>query len=299
MGIGWMRTTRLRRGAIAMVAENDIIRELGGNGCPPRFSLCTGLGGLDEILGGLRPGSLTLVVGHPSMGKTTLALQIAAHVALEQGEKTLYLVFDYGERPLLLRLLSILAGVSTHRARHNRCSPEEVDRLHVKLQEVKAAPFCTGDAFGLTFGESTEIVEAHYDYYDMDSPHQLRLVVFDALRGMAVRGQRPDREQEVGYIAGALHDLARRLDLAIILLTETADYCEEWTPRRPRADDLCHFYSIGRHADTILLIHRPAYFVRDADPTLAQVVVPRCRHGLGGVCELKLDRDGSGFSAWR
>ena len=279
-----------------MVVEEDMVRELGGSRCAPRFSLHTGLSDLDRVLGGLGPGSLNLIGGPPSMGKTTLALQIAAHVALEQGEKALYVMFDYGERDLLLRLLGIRASVSVLRLRHNRCSPEDFGRLYAELQEVKAAPLRMRDAFGLTFREATQIVDEHYDWYDPGSPDQLRLVVFDALRGMAVGGQRPDREREVGYIAGTLHDLARSLHLAIILLVETEDYCDEWDPRLPRADDLCHFYSIGRHADTILLIHRPGYFDRQTSPSSTRVVAPRCRDGYGGFCDLSFDREASAFS---
>ena len=275
-----------------MLTKAELIREIEGVHDAPEFSLGTGLEDLDDIGGSLGPGSLTLIGGAPSMGKTTLALQVAGHVAMDLGESVLYVTTHGNEKGLLLRLTGLRASASPRRFRRDECSPEELDRLHTALGKVKSSPFQVNDAFGLTFPEMLEVVE---DHHDPDTTHPLRLVIFDRLRDMTFGARRPDRGREVAYITATLRELARRMHLAVILTVETDEYYQDWDQRLPRAEDIRHFYAIGRHADTIMLLHRPQYYDPHADQSLAQVVCPRSSNGCTGLVNLKYDAD-SGFS---
>lgn len=264
-----------------MCTEHVAEQDFGLGDLANKFSLGTGFACLDEVFGGYAPGSLTLIGGAASAGKTTFALQTAAHAAIERGEKALFVTFGSGGWALVRRLLCLKARVDPFRLSRNRCSSEELGRLWAEIRRLKAAPFAMRDAFGLPFGEAARLVDEHYDWLDLDSPAQLRLAVFDGLPRMAVGDRRPAREKEAGYIAESLRTMAESLGIAVLLVAETGDYCQEWDMRPPRPEDLRHYYSIARHADAAILLHRPALFDRKAPRGQAEAVV-RCRKGWAG-----------------
>ena len=261
------------------------------NGSDGHRVLESGLRDLDELMCGFMPGTLSILAALPSMGKTALALTIADHAATVKGHKTLYVTLDSTPDGIVRSLIARRAHVATHQIRRQTCTEDELARIGETTEKLKSVPLHVCDAFGLTFDDVCLQIDLAYDYAEPDNPHQLKFVVIDSLRALSPGPLAETTDHTIGYMVERLHAIAQSLDIAILLIAGLNQYCEEWNIRLPCATDLEHFYTIGAHADTLLLLHRDAYFNERVSTGKAELIIARNRFGPTGVVYLNFDRN--------
>jgi replicative DNA helicase len=196
--------------------------------------LATGFADFDHKTGGLRGGDLVIVAGRPSMGKTTLAINMAENVALDRKTKGSVLIFSM-EMPaeqLMTRMLSSVGGVPMHDIRSGRISDEDWVRITGATGQLAEARIYIDETPGLTPTELRARARR------VKREHGLNLVVVDYLQLMQVHGTKENRATEISEISRGLKALAKELDVPVIALSQLNRSVEQRENKKPVMSDL-------------------------------------------------------------
>jgi replicative DNA helicase len=241
--------------------------------------ISTGFPDLDRRIGGLRGGQVHIVGGRPKMGKTALALNVAANVA-DSGEPVLVLSQEMSEEELHDRNLATLGKIDLERLLEPK-KLEEGDWSHMThaITKINDMDLFLDDDAGLT------LLDVRMKAKTVKRKKGLKLLVVDYLQLMVADG--PNRNAQIEGISRGLKILAKELDITILLLSQLNRKVEERPNKRPVASDLRDSGSIEQDADAVWLIYRDEYYNPDTnDKGIVEVNIPLCRSGAPGTCNL-------------
>ena len=252
---------------------------LASQGGSPLVGLPTGFADLDTILGGLRPGSLTILGARPSMGKTAFALGVAAYNALRD-TPTLFVSAEMAAEEIGQRVAAVVGEVPLEGLRNGRLDERgwgRLDRAHRVLGNV---PLDLMDRAAPTAGEVRMRAKA------VQARKGLGLLVVDYLQ--LLQHDRAERhELAVGQAAWAFKTLARDLQCPVILLSQLNRGCEARSDKRPMLSDLRDSGQLEQHADVVLFLYRDeVYNPQSPDAGTAEVLVAKNRSGPTSTCKL-------------
>ncbi|MCQ2368438.1 MAG: replicative DNA helicase [Kiritimatiellae bacterium] len=285
--------------------------------------LSTGLKHLDEKLQGLKPSEMIVIAARPSVGKTSLAMNIAESAAMGQmltaygdersvvyrpvesdnGKKHPVLIFSL-EMPveaLTKRMITGRARVNAWRLNRGLCAASEKDlmfnRLTTATGELKSAPIYVDDTAGL------DIMDLRARARRMKKQHGIELIVIDYLQLCSCReGARlGGRQIEVSMISGQVKAMAKELKIPVIVLSQLSRNNEQRGDKfeRPKLSDLRDSGAIEQDADVVFLLRRPSRTPSDPesnDPTLAYIDVAKNRNGEIGDVKVNFEREYTRFS---
>ena len=244
----------------------------------------TGFKALDNILAGLQNSDLIILAARPSMGKTTLALNIAHHVAVKEGIPVGVFSLEMGKEQLIDRLLSAESGIDSWKLRNGRLEDEDFPKINDAMAVLSEAPIYIDDA------ATTNVMEMRTKARRLQTEHGLGLIVIDYLQLINGRktGGSDNRTQEVSEISRGLKGLARELNCPVLALSQLSRSVESRTPPIPQLSDLRESGSIEQDADVVAFIYREDYYKRDESeqPGIAQVLIMKHRNGPTGVADL-------------
>ncbi len=238
--------------------------------------LATGLSDLDELTTGLQPSDLIIVAGRPSMGKTTLAMNIAEHVAIKAGKPVLVFSMEMPADALAMRMMSSLGRLDQHRLRTGKLDDNDWPRVTSAVHMLSEAPLFIDDAPALTPTElrarARRLVKEH---------GELGLIVVDYLQLMRVTGVKVEnRTAEISEISRSLKTLAKELRVPVIALSQLNRSLEQRQDKRPVMSDLRESGAIEQDADLICFIYRDEVYNEDSlDKGCAEIIVAKQRNG--------------------
>ena len=241
--------------------------------------LSTGFLDLDEWTAGLQPSELIVLAARPGVGKTSLGLSIAAHVAIEEQVPVFFASLEQSRHELLERLLCSRAEVDGHRLRRGCPSKEDLDRIIEASTVIRDAPLHIDDKANqsmLRIAANARRLKRKFD---------IGLVVVDYLQLIEPENRRDPRHEQVGQISRRLKGLARDLRLPVLALAQLNREVENRAGQRPRLSDLRESGSIEADADTVMLLHRP----KEAGDRL-DVLIEKQRNGPTGEVALIFSR---------
>lgn len=234
----------------------------------------TGFADLDDQITGLEPGDFVLLAARPSMGKTTLAMNIARNVANE-GTVAVHSLEMPAEQ-LQVRLLASEAKVSLSAMRAGRQSEDEWARISPATARLADLPIHIDDTGGLTIGELRARVRK------LARQEALSLVIVDYLQ--LIHGDGENRTQEIRAISQGLKEMAKELRLPVIALSQLNRGLESRANKRPNPSDLRESGSLEQDADHIWFIYREEVYEDTPNAGLAELIVAKQRNGpLGTV----------------
>ena len=251
--------------------------------------IASGYAELDRLTCGLHPGDLIIVAGRPSMGKTTLAVNIAENVA---GDGGVALVFslEMGAPQLVERSVCRFGGISTTAVRNGDMRKEDFDRLSVALRRLTGKRLVIDDTVDTSPARMRARARKVKHRYG-----RLDLVVIDYLQLMAGDGN--TRSEQLGGLTRALKLMARELGAPVILLSQLNRGLETRTDKRPVLSDLRESGAIEQDADVVLMVHRPDYYDADSPHKgFAEVLIRKQRMGPLGTVMLRFEGEFSRFS---
>ena len=216
--------------------------------------LSTGIHHFDMITSGLQKTDLIIVAARPSMGKTSLCLSIAEHVALKEKKPVAIFSLEMSKEQLALRMLCSQALVNSHKLRTGHLSYEEWDQLAKVVHGMYEAPIFIDDA------SETTALTIRAKCRRLMSEHGLGLIVVDYLQLMRSHRKTENRVQEIGEIARGLKSLARELQVPVIALSQLSRAVEQRENKRPMLSDLRESGSIEAEADMVCFLYREAYY---------------------------------------
>ena len=258
-------------------------RSKGGDELP---GLNTGLTELNNYTSGLRPSNLIILAARPSMGKTALAMNIAANAAIKEHRPVGIFSIEMSIAELTQRLLCSQAHVSLRRVREGRSlGRNELEALHEAGEKIHQAPLFIDDTSSLTMLE----MRSRARRLKAQNPG-LALLVVDYLQLMSSGASRVEsRQQEVSEISRSLKSLARELEVPVLAVSQLSRQSEQrrgTKERLPRLSDLRESGAIEQDADVVLFIHRERNLEkaeeRSNEPDLATVIVGKQRNGPTG-----------------
>lgn len=245
----------------------------------------TGLIDLDRYTSGLQNSDLIVIGARPSMGKTTLALNIASQVSIKKKVKGAILIFslEMSEGQVSERMLTSESKVDSTNIRTGNLEREEWDKLAMATEQLSMANICINDSTNLTPQEVTSITKQ----LDNEEENGVSLVIVDYLQLM--KGNRPNmpREQEIAEISRSLKALAKDLDIPVIALSQLNRGLENRSDKHPQLADLRESGAIEQDADIILFIYRDEIYNDDSpDKGIAEIIISKHRNGKTGIMKL-------------
>ncbi len=242
----------------------------------------TGFIDLDRMTSGLQPGDLVVVAGRPSMGKTAFALNIAEHVALDQGLPVAVFSMEMGGTQLATRLLCSVGRIDQQRVRTGRLRDEDWPRLTIATQKLQEAQIFIDETPALN---SLELRARSRRLARQCS--KLGLIVVDYLQLMSSPSAGENRATEISEISRSLKALAKELACPVIALSQLNRSLEQRPNKRPVMSDLRESGAIEQDADVIFFIYRDEVYHEDsADKGTAEIIIGKQRNGPIGTVRL-------------
>ena len=243
----------------------------------------TGFIDLDRMTAGLQAGDLVVLAARPSMGKTAFAINIAEHVALQEGLPVAVFSMEMGAAQLAVRIVGSIGRIDQGHLRTGKLTDEEWPRLTEAIERLRNISLHLDETPGLTPSE----LRANARRLARQCG-KLGLIVVDYLQLMS--GSSSDGENratELGEISRGLKALAKELQCPVIALSQLNRSVEQRTDKRPMMSDLRESGAIEQDADIIMFIYRDDYYNKDSrEPGVAEIIIGKQRNGPTGTVKL-------------
>ncbi|TSC93608.1 MAG: Replicative DNA helicase [Candidatus Berkelbacteria bacterium Licking1014_85] len=243
----------------------------------------TGFRALDNLLAGLQNSDLVIVAGRPSMGKSSLAMNMAVNAAKSEKKPVAIFSLEMSKDQLVDRLLVGLAGIDSWKLRTGNLSDDDFPRIGEAMGELSEAPIYIDDSPMLN------IVEMRAKLRRLQNEHGLCLVILDYLQLMEGRRKTgdPNRVQEISEISRSLKGIARELNVPVVALSQLSRAVEQRHPKIPQLSDLRDSGTIEQDSDVVMFIYREDYYEPDTErKNIADILIKKHRNGPIGQVEL-------------
>ncbi len=242
----------------------------------PITGIATGFTDFDMMTSGLQRSDLVIVAGRPSMGKTTFAMNIAEHVAINGRLPVAVFSMEMPGDSLAMRMMSSLGRINQLRVRTGKLEDEEWPRLTSAVSLLAETPMFIDDTPAMSPTE----VRARARRLKRDNNGELGLIVIDYLQLMQSPGDGENRATEISAISRSLKALAKELHVPVIALSQLNRSLEQRTDKRPVMSDLRESGAIEQDADLIVFIYRDeVYNPETAEKGKAEIIIGKQRNG--------------------
>ena len=258
--------------------------------------LTTGFSDLDRMMMGLNNSDLILIASRPGMGKTSIALNIAMHVARKSGKQVAVFSLEMSREQLAMRLLAASAFIDGKKLHTGRLNDGEWQRLAEAAKHISQSKLLINDDASLT------VMEMNAQCRRLPN---LGLVVIDYMQLMSAatneRGYRGEnRVQIVTEISRTMKVMAKELNIPIVCLSQLNRENEKRAKndRRPQLSDLRESGSIEQDADIVMGLYRDDYYNEESEiPNIAECIILKNRRGETGTVQLRWDPEFTNFSS--
>jgi replicative DNA helicase len=253
----------------------------------------TGFVDVDEMTRGLQAGDLVIVAARPSMGKTSLVLNIAQYVASLGDQVVGFFSLEMSKESLFLRLLTSEAQIDGHRLMSGAIGGNDYHRISHALEKLNSMKLFIDDT------ASIGVLEMRAKSRRLQAEHGLNLLVIDYIQLMSGRGRFENRTLELASISRSLKGLAKELNVPIVVLSQLSRAPEARSDHRPQLSDLRESGALEQDADVVILIYRDDVYNRDPnspDAGTAELILAKQRNGPTGVVRLAFLREQTRFA---
>jgi len=279
MGIGLIRD--YLKDAIELIEKRD--KEKGS-----LTGVATGFSELDRLTDGLQRSDLIILACRPSVGKTSLSLNIMQNSAIRHNVPSLYFSLEMSKEQLILRILSSLGKVNSHKLKKGNLRDADWKKIMKCNKQLQSAPIYIDDSHGL----SVSALKAKCRRYKQELG--IELVMIDYLQLLFADGRFDNRQYEITAITRSLKELSKELDIPILVCSQLSRAVEKREIKRPQLSDLRDSGAIEQDADLVLMLHRPNMysiigdddFTEMQDDGTVELIVGKNRNGPTGILNL-------------
>ena len=242
----------------------------------------TGFTDLDQKTSGLQPGDLVIIAGRPSMGKTSLALNIAEYVGIDLHLPVAVFSMEMSGTQLVMRMMGSVGRLDQHKVRTGKLQDDDWQKLTDAVGKLNDAAIYIDESGALTAPQLQARARRLHRQCG-----GLGLLVIDYLQLMSGAGEGENRATEISQISRSLKALAKELNVPVVALSQLNRSLEQRTNRRPIMSDLRESGAIEQDADLILFIYRDEVYYPDTkDKGMAEIIIGKQRHGPIGTIPL-------------
>ena len=254
--------------------------------------LRTGFAELDRKTGGLQKSDLIILAARPSMGKTSLALNLAYNVAVNEGVGVGIFSLEMAREQLVMRMLGSSGSFNLHNLRRGKLRAEDWPRLTQACERLSQAPIYIDDNSGIS------VLEMKAKARRLKQQHGLGLIVIDYLQLMSSPGRVENRQQEISNISRNLKAMAKDLNVPVVALSQLSRGVEARADHKPMLSDLRESGAIEQDADLVVFIYREEVY-KPEDETIrnmATLIIGKQRNGPIGQLDLHFHKEYTRFA---
>lgn len=282
-----VRSNEKTAGEVTQAALDYIERRRNGE----VMGVMTNFRALDAATDGLQNGEMIVLAARPSQGKSALAMNICEQVAVEGGVFTLFISLEMKQLPLGLRLLSSRGSVSANKfKRPHTLTPDDCVQMVDAQRKIASGRLIIDDTPGKTVSQIASRARA------LKMSDNLGFLVIDYLgkvNGEPSRGE--TRQSEVARISEGLFNIAKELNIPVLVLHQLNRASENREDRRPRLSDLRDSGAIEQDADIVILLHNPSFYNKDDRPGEVDVLIAKNRNGMTKAIRLAFIKNQTKF----
>ena len=251
-------------------------RDVGLTGTPSGFT------DLDNLTGGFQPGNLIVLAARPSMGKSSLATNIAENAAVGHGSPVALFSLEMSETELAHRFIASQAKVSSDELRKGRVKGDRWPKVLKAVEKLAKAPLYVDDSSDIG------ILEIRAKARRLHAKHELGLIIVDYLQLLRPEGRSDaSRVEQVGQMSRGLKILARELGIPVIAVSQLSRAVESRNPPIPMLSDLRESGQVEQDADVVMFVYRDEYYNSDSD-RLGEADIILAKHRNGPIGQLTL-----------
>jgi replicative DNA helicase len=243
----------------------------------------SGFHDIDDLTGGFQPGNLIVVAARPSMGKSTLATNIAENAAIEHGSPVALFSLEMSETELAHRFIASQAKVSSDELRKGRVKADRWPKVLRAVEKLARAPIYIDDSSDIGVLE----MRAKARRLHARAENGLGLLIVDYLQLIRPDGRADSRVEQVGQISRGLKILARELEIPVIAVSQLSRAVESRNPPIPMLSDLRESGQVEQDADVVMFVYREEYYDRESE-RLGEADIIFAKHRNGPVGEVTL-----------
>ena len=254
--------------------------------------LRTGFAELDRKTGGLQSSDLLILAARPSMGKTSLALNLAYNVAVQEKKGVGIFSLEMSRQQLVMRMLGSSASFNLHNLRRGKLRAEDWPKLTAACDRLSNAPIYIDDTSGIS------VLEMKAKARRLKLQHGLGLIIIDYLQLMTGGGRQENRQQEISVISRNLKGMAKDLNVPVLALSQLSRGVESRGDHKPMLSDLRESGAIEQDADVVMFIFREAVY-NPEDPSLenlATLIIGKQRNGPIGQFDMHFHKEYTRFA---
>lgn len=243
--------------------------------------IATGYDELNRRTGGLHGGELILIAGRPGMGKSTLAVNIAEHVSINDKKTVAIFNLEMPKEQIVNRIMCSQAYVNVGKIRNGELDDDDWVKISGVIDKIALAPLYIDDTAALS------VSQIRAKCRRLKQTKQLAMIVIDYLQLMQASGRNDNRQQEISEISRSLKILAKELDVPVIALSQLSRATEGRSDKRPMLSDLRESGAIEQDADLVMFIYRDDYYNKDSNEKgIAECIIAKHRNGETGTFKL-------------
>ena len=243
--------------------------------------LDTGFDELNRRCGGFHGGEFILIAGRPGMGKSSFAVNIAEHVAINTGKTVAIFNLEMPKEAILKRIMCSQARIDSSKILTGKFDGDDWTRLGKHLDKIATAPLYIDESSTVT------VSEIRAKCHRLKQTKGLAMVVIDYLQLMQGSGRTDSRQQEISEISRSLKVMSKELGVPVIALSQLSRAVEARQDKRPMLADIRESGSIEQDADMVMFLYRDEYYNPDSeDKNMAEVILAKHRAGETGMFKL-------------
>ncbi len=255
--------------------------------------LSTGYHQLDELTSGFQNGEMLILAARPSMGKTSILLNIAAHMAVVEQAPIAVFSLEMSKEQIAQRLLASHARFDLRLMRRGMISAEDWTKLQLSAGDLEQAPIFIDDSATLT------ILQLRAKARRLKAAHDIKCVLIDYLQLMSYHGRSDSRQEQIADISRGIKALARELNVPVLAAAQLNRGPADRESHRPRMSDLRESGSMEQDADVIMLLHCEDYY-HHGEPSyvptgLTELIIAKQRNGPTGIVNLRFFKEFTRF----
>lgn len=264
---------------IMMTAYDDMVQNSLNKGNVTGIS--TGFNYINNATGGLHGGELIIIAGRPGMGKSSFAVNIAEHAAINDNVPVAIFNLEMSKSMIVNRIICSQALVDSQNVRKGDFQPEDWQQICAVIDKLSLAPIYIDDSSSVT------VSEIRAKCRRLKQTKNLGLVIIDYLQLMQGSKRSDNRQQEISEISRSLKVLAKELDIPVIALSQLSRTSETRSDKRPMLSDLRESGAIEQDADMVMFLYRDDYYNKDSqEKNIAEVIIAKQRSGSTGTFKL-------------
>ena len=246
--------------------------------------ISTGYYDLNDITSGLQKSELIVIAARPSMGKSSLVLNIAEHAGTKEKKPTLIFSMEMSAQQVAQNILCSTAKIDAHLLRTGKLDDNQFSNLSLAMGDLSESEIFIDDTPGLG------LLELRAKARRLKLQHNIQMIIVDYLQLMEAR-KAENRQQEISSISRGLKALARELEVPVIAVSQLNRSVETREGHTPRMSDLRESGSIEQDADVIILLHREDYYDPTKRPGEVDLNIAKQRNGPTGKVKLTFRRE--------